>query len=334
MNKKESLEYWAGKTPAAVAIVDGDRGLTFSEWNRTANKLANALKSMGFKPDDKIAVRMHTRWEWNVVHQALAKIGARQVAVNWKLTPQEARYIVEDSGAKGVIFDDEPPEDLLQHWKDLPLKMFISVAPAAFSKCLYLQDVIEKGSEEKLVSKGPTRMIYYTSGTTGKPKGALLSDDTLRSKLKEILEYIEDMSSNAPLSANRKVLMAMPMHHGAGPLASDNCMRAGGTLYLMRKYDAEKALQLISDHGITIWPCVPTMLNRLQALGKERLAEYDVSSMELISIGAAAVPFSLKKFIIDYFGPHCLYENYGVTEVGMVTRISPEDQLPHLPGDR
>jgi len=327
MSKKESLEYWAKETPDTPAIVDGDRELTYGEWNRLSNKLASAFNAIGLGRDDKVAVRMHTRWEWNVINQALAKIGARQIAVNWKLTPPESRYIVEDSGAVAVIFDDDPPEDLLEHWQSLPMKMFLSVSPVSASNCLYLHDVIEKANDEEFVASGPVRMVYYTSGTTGKPKGALLSDKTIKTKLKEILEYIEDMASNAPISPNRRVLMAMPMHHGAGPLASNNGMRAGGTLYQMGKYDAEKALQIIHDHKINIWPCVPTMLNRVQALGEKRLAQYDVSSMELISIGAAAVPFSLKKFIIDYFGQHCLYENYGVTETGMLTRISPADQL-------
>src|SRR5215469_12331837 len=101
-----SLEYWAERRPDGVAVVSGERSLTYREWNEQANRLADALSARGLGAGDRLGMRFRIGLPWFVVQKALQKLGVAQVAVNWKLTPPEAAYILRDSGAKGLACDD------------------------------------------------------------------------------------------------------------------------------------------------------------------------------------------------------------------------------------
>ena len=96
-----SPEFWAAQTPDAIAAVKGDRTLTYRDWNDQANRVADALAVRGLKAGDRIGMRFRLDFHWYIVQRALQKLGVMQVAVNWKLTPDEAEYIVRDSGARG-----------------------------------------------------------------------------------------------------------------------------------------------------------------------------------------------------------------------------------------
>jgi long-chain acyl-CoA synthetase len=261
------------------------------------------------------------------VNQAIGKIGAAQVAVNWKLTPVESRYIVEDSEATAVIYDDETPELLYDAWQDLALKLMVSVELPENSNIPWLTRIIEQADSTHIETAQPPRLILYTSGTTGKPKGAVPNLEKLAGNMQQVMEYMASVGGVAPAVPDARGLLALPMHHGAGPAAASQAMTVGGQLHLMRKYDPVEALKIISEHKITNWIAVPTMLNRIAALPKEVLEQFDVSSMQVLNLGASAVPFSLKQWVVGYFGDHCLYEGYGSTETGMITSMTPKDQL-------
>jgi len=101
----------------------------------------------------------------------------------------------------------------------------------------------------------------------------------------------------------------------------------GGTVYIMPRFDPEEALRIMERARITSSFLVPTMLNRIMKLPKEMLAKHDVSSIRVITTGASPCPQALKEQVIAYFGSHCLYESYGSTEVGLVSRMLPADHL-------
>ena len=121
-------------------------------------------------------------------------------------------------------------------------------------------------------------------------------------------------------------MITLPFHHGAGPAAATSACARGGTAVLLDPYDPEQALRLIQKHKVQIWTAVPTMLLRVQALPEEVFTQYDVSSITALNTGAAVVPFSLKQWAIEKFGG-VLWESYGASEAGMISYITPEDQL-------
>lgn len=325
--ERHSPEHYARVKPDEIILFDGEHRISWKQLDDGADRLANALLSRGLGSDDRIAVRMRTRYEWFIVNQAIGKIGAAQVAVNWKLTPIESRYIVVDSDATAVIYDDDTPEVLFDAWQDLQLTLMVSVESPKNQEIPWLTSLIDRADATHIEAGQPARLILYTSGTTGKPKGAVPNLEKLAGNMQQVMEYMASVGGAIPAVPEARGLLALPMHHGAGPAAASQALSVGGQLHLMRKYDPVDALKIISENKITNWIAVPTMLNRIAALPEQVLKQFDVSSMQALNLGAAAVPFSLKEWIVGYFGDHCLYEGYGSTETGMITFMTPADQL-------
>ncbi len=315
-----SLEHWAAVRPAEVAIVDGPHSVTWGAWNDVSDRLADALKRRGVGSGDIIAVRTQIRHEWLFVSEAAAKLGCALLPFNWRLTPAESRHILLDSAASVLIFDDEDPAAFAPAYEGLGLKAVISVDNAD-AGLPTLAALIDEGAPTPRMSAGRPNLIIYTSGTTGKPKGVAMGDVP---QTQEWAEYRQSVREADPQQAGARSLLALPMHHGAGPSVCTAALTAGNTVVLMRRFSPEAALALIESQRINHWVTVPTMLNRIAALPKEVLDRYDVSSLRSLRTGAAPVPDSLKDWVRSYFG-EVLHEAYGATEVGMIAHLSPQD---------
>lgn len=316
-----TVEHWAAIRPDETAIIDGEVTLTWQALNHAADRLAHGLSRRGIGAGDVVALRMQVRHEWAVAAVALAKLNAMLVGVNWRLTPAEVQYVLQDSQSRALLCDDMAPAVLSGVLDEIGLGVRISLEVQAqgFES---LQDVMD-GAAEPMYSQGDAALIVYTSGTTGKPKGVALAysngpDDV------ELPEYLQDLYGG-PRACRQDdvVLVSMPLHHGSGPSQIRNGLRAGSRLVLQRRFDPEDTLATIQKHGVTRWTGVPTMYKRIAALPAEVLARYDVSSLRAITIGAAPVSDGMKAWIVDYFG-NILGEGYGSTEVGIVSMMSPE----------
>ena len=323
--QKNRLEHWADSKPDAVALIDGERRLSWRQWNEQADRLAQALVERGFGPDDVFAARLLNRLEWALLYAALAKIGCALVGVNWRLTPSEINHILASAKATGFVCDDAEPAALKPAFAGVALKRALSVQAEAdgfepFAELLRAEPV------PRIASAYP-KLIVFTSGTTGAPKGVVTGQVNPKAA-EDLPDYLEAMRGAKPdgaQPAQEVVLVTMPMHHSAGPNIVRRGMDAGSTMVLMQRFDAEEALRLIDRYRVTSWNGVPTMFKRIAALPPEVLARYDVSSIRALSVGAAPVPWPLKQWIMDYFG-ECLREGYGATEVGMVTAMPPHMQ--------
>jgi len=323
-----TVEHWAAIKPDETAVIDGDVALTWQALNRAADELAQGLGSRGIKAGDVVALRMQVRSEWAIASVALAKLNAMLVGVNWRLTPSEVQYVLQDSQARALLCDDRDPTLLSGVLDEIGLGVRISLDAQAegFER---LQDVMD-GAAEPLYSRGDAALIVYTSGTTGKPKGVAMAHSQ-RADDVELLEYIQDLQGG-PRSCQQDdvVLVSMPLHHGSGPGQIRSGLRAGCRLILQRRFEPEDTLASIQKHGVTRWTGVPTMYKRIAALPPEVLVRYDVSSLRAITIGAAPVSDGMKTWIVDYFGK-ILGEGYGSTETGIVS-VMPPEMILHKPG--
>ena len=108
-------EFWAGQRPDAPAVIKGDAVMTYAEWNDRADRVADALAALGLEEGDRLGMRFRLSFEWFVIQRALQKLGVTQVAVNWRLTPDEAVYIIRDSGAKGLACNDADASPWTEH---------------------------------------------------------------------------------------------------------------------------------------------------------------------------------------------------------------------------
>ncbi len=318
-----SLEFWASEKPDAIAIVDGDASLTYGEWNDQANRVADSLASMGLEPGDRIGMRFRLGLPWFVIQRALQKIGVVQVAVNWKLTPEEAMYIVNDSEATGLACDDVD----VSGWAKQDLGLLITVGQSQAGAGVCFEDLLANGNPVERFGPLRPNMVLYTSGTTGLPKGVPPLDPSTVTDFERLMAYGASVGAVPPHPHNAVVLMTLPVHHGAGPAAATAACGKGGTAILHDPYDAETVLSLIDKHKVQVWTGVPTMLLRIQALPAEVVDRYDLSSITALNTGAAPVPQSLKEWIIERMGPDVLWEGYGASEVGMISYTAPEHQL-------
>jgi long-chain acyl-CoA synthetase len=319
-----SLEYWADSKPDVTAIVENERSLTYRQWNEAANRIANALAARGLEASDIVVLRMQTSLEWAVAASALAKLRCSLLGLNWRLTAAETQYVLTNSGAHALICDDADPAPLLSAVAGLPIKLLAALGE---HRNFLSWDTLQQGETAPLYSFGDPALIVYTSGTTGLPKGVIMGRRSQHFSSEQRNEYYLDVrNSRGSGSREPVVLVTMPMHHGAGPAQLWGALRGGRKIVLLRRFDPERALQLIEQHRITDWNSVPTMLKRISVLPPAVLARYDVASIKHLSVGAAPVPYALKEWVFTYFGEHCLSEGYGSTETGMVTHLSPQLQ--------
>ena len=333
-----SVEHWAREKPDTVAIVEGERTLTWSEWNRQADRVAHGLRKLGVEAGDIVVTRLQIRSEWPVISAALGKLGCRLLGLNWRLTPSETNYVLSNSGASVVICDDPDPAALTPAFEGLNIKLAISLDCDAPGFVPY-SEVLHSHDGEPLFAQATPLLIIYTSGTTGLPKGVVMGQSaqgTSAPAMREMMEYMRSVGESRPMLPGDVVLVTMPMHHGAGPGVVWGTQRLGNLLVMLRRFDPEETLKLIEKHRVTFWTGVPTMYKRIAGLPKDVIAKYDVSSIRALGVGAAPVPFALKEWIIGHFG-NCLSEGYGATETGMLTALAPEMQtkkpsssgLPH-----
>jgi len=331
------VEYWAQEKPDAIAIVDGGATLTWKQWNDEADRLAHGLAARGIAPGDIVVTRLQIRKEWPVISAALGKLGCRILGLNWRLTPAETQYVLSNSGAHAIICDDPDPAVLAPAFQELPIKLAVSIDADAEGFVSYADLISEAG--EPRFAQGTPPLVIYTSGTTGLPKGVVMgvpAAGTGEAAMREMMEYMRSVGDSRPQVSGDVILVTLPMHHGAGPGTVWAAMRKGNLMVLLRRFDPEQTLRLIDQHKVTFWTGVPTMYKRLAGLPEETIANYDLSSVRALGVGAAPVPYSLKEWIIAHFG-EVLSEGYGATETGMMTALSPEMQkkkpgssgLPH-----
>jgi long-chain acyl-CoA synthetase len=321
-----SCEHWAELKPEQIAVIEGDRTLTYGAWNDAANRVANALASFGITAGDIVVARTHIRLEWAILSAALAKLGCSLLGLNWRLTPAEARHVLANSGAHALICDDADPAQLAPALAELPLKVCVSIeAPAP--GFIAFDALLEADATPRFAAKDPP-LIVYSSGTTGAPKGVVMGRRSPHYTEAQVAEYQRDVRHSRRSAAieGGVTLVTMPMHHGSGPAQMWGARSGGRKIVLLRRFDPEAALALIDRHRVTDWGSVPTMLKRIAALPPDILRKYDVSSLKHLSVGAAPVPYSLKEWVLGYFGEGVLSEGYGSTETGMVTRLTPEMQ--------
>lgn len=320
--KNARPEHWAQTQPDQIAIHDDWRSISWAELNRQADNLAAAIKAFGVGAGDVVVARMHNRIEWAILHCALSKLSCTMLGLNWRLTAAEVAYILKNSKARAFFCDDAEPAKLLKVLEECGIPLKVALAPTegftAFGELL-------NKDGPSLRSQRDPQLIIYTSGTTGFPKGVLVNRPAQSAdQASRLRDYLASVRGPAP-DAPDTVLITMPMHHAAGPAIVRTALSYGHTMIFVARFDAERILQLIDQHRVTVWNGVPTMFKRISELPEATLQRYDLSSIRSLSVGAAPVGYELKLWIMETFGD-CLRENYGSTEAGMVAGLTPEMQ--------
>ena len=310
----------AARTPGKVALAMGERSRTYAQLVERLDRVASlAAGPLGLVKGDRAALMAPNCLEFIEIVLGVAGAGGVTALVNPKLTPPELTYICNDSGAR-ILFVHESLVELARK-ADLPLVERIVV-------------IGDGGDYESLVQaatpqRPPVQIdewdlfaLSYTAGTTGQPKGAMLSH---RSRS---LTFYAMMVEFGCYSQDDRALATAPLYHGAGfafalaPLAFGGFTEVGPP-----RYDPEWTLRTLRDLELTNVFFVPTHFNAMFALPAETLAEIRPRHLRTIISNAAPLPQATKEKIVAYFGEGLLHETYGSTEGSIVTNLRPPDQL-------
>jgi acyl-CoA synthetase (AMP-forming)/AMP-acid ligase II len=318
------LAVHAGLAPDRPAVLEGDAVTTYAELNDEVNRLASGLLALGIRRGDcAVWCGPNSREVVAFVHAA-RKAGLVAVPVSYRFTPDEMRYLVENSEAALVLVDAEYAPPVAAAVEGLSGVRAAVVYRGTREGFVTWDEVLVKGSAEEPESAGDDAVgssMIYTSGTTGKPKGArrTTSDrDTVLALLHELRYSLGDAEIH---------LTTGPLYH-SGPLAFAVLAHSvGGTVVIMRSFDAATWVRLVHEHRVTSTFSAPTQLKRIVSLPDDVLATADLSSMRTLIANAAPVPYALKQEVIAKLGDGFLFEVYGSTELGVDTVLAPEDQL-------
>ena len=309
---------------SASCLVSGERVRMAAEIESNAACAAAGLKSLGIGAGDTIALFLRNDYPFLEASRAASKIGAYTVPVNWHATVDEARYILDDCGAKllvvhrdllpsvtGAIPDGvailvvETPPEILAAYGGSPLAELPEGA-ADWARWLAGFEPLPESAS------GDLSAVFYTSGTTGKPKG-VRREHSAANNMFQIAALGYRLDSRRQMT----VLINGPMYHAAPNSYSKLALASGATMVFQPRFDAEELLQLIQRYRVTHMHIVPTMFVRLLRLPEAVRQRYDLSSLVSVVHGAAPCPAEVKRAMIEWWGP-VIDEYYGSTETGLV----------------
>ena len=306
------------RTPDKIALSTNDQQIAYAALVERFNRIGHfATVGLGLARPCHVALMLPNSIEFLALVCGLSDVGITPAIVNPQASAREVGYICNDSQAR-VLF------------------VHPSLEPAARTAALDTVQrtvVLDDGYESALASAGATEptitvnetdifSILYTSGTTGEPKGVMLAH---RSRTFHMLLSIATSQGRA--QTHMRALAVAPFANGAGFITALAPIWFGGTCHTMEKFDAEATLRAIAERRITHVFLVPTHFHAIFNLPPEVLARHDVSSLEVVLSGAAALPQATKERIVAHFGEGRLFEGYGSTEAGGIASLRPEDQL-------
>lgn len=315
------LDVHARIRPNKTALISGDRSLTYAELNTRARRVANALSALGVRVGDRVAVMAYNSIEALEIAGGLSKLSAIGVLLNYRLREREVAYIINDCQAKVAIAGAGLVGVVEQARAEVTGQVtYIAVGTDVPQGWLQYETLLVNASEDVPQSEGGLgSTMSYTSGTTGKPKGAYRPGGVAVDNVLGIVQAFE-------LSESDVHLLAGPFYHSAPNFFVGVTLLMGATVVIQPKYDLVDALQLIDLHKITTTFMSPTLLQRLCDVPANVFSLYDTRSLRSIILGGAPCPYVLKVRAIERFGEH-LWEFYGATETGFVAILRPEDQL-------
>jgi long-chain acyl-CoA synthetase len=296
----------AARVPDSPAVRLGDQVLTYAELDERSARLAALLLEKGLQPGDRVGVMLPNVLEFPIAYYGVLRAGAVVVPMNVLLKRREIAFYLEDSGAKLLLawhgFATEARDGAADAGCEL-----IEVEPQTFAATLAEQ---EPATALAATEESDTAVILYTSGTTGKPKGAELTHHNLHRNA--------DVSSRTTceIAAGDVVFGGLPLFHSFGQTVSMNAsLMVGACLTLVPKFDPEQALATMQRDGVTHFYGVPTMYGALlHHPGRE---DYDTSTLRTCITGGASMPVEVLRGFEDAFGAIVL-EGYGLSETSPV----------------
>jgi 2-furoate---CoA ligase len=301
------LERAARRWPRADAVVDGAARVDWAELARRAHAVAGGLARLGVGRGERVLIALRNRLEHVLAYWALQTMGAVAVPVNFRLAAAELGYLVEDSGARAVLFEESTAAAVLEATRGRPdcPRVFVGAAPPVGAVAFA---AVEAGAPAAPadVRAGDLSLILYTSGTTGRPKGVPRTHANHHAgALAHALQ--------CGYAAGERTLGVMPLYHTMGIHALTSMAAVNGCFVCQPEWSAAEALRLIARERLTALYLIPTLYHDL--VHAPDFAPAAVASVEKLAFAGAPMLASLTEACVRAFRPRVFVNHYGSTEI-------------------
>jgi acyl-CoA synthetase (AMP-forming)/AMP-acid ligase II len=320
MNTTDFLSIANAICPDRDCMVFEGKRYTYAQTNERANRLVNTLVKLGVKKGDRVGILQVNCNQVVETYFAAAKLGAIFVPLNFRAKAEELAYMITNAEAKILLAGSRYLESISQIMPQLgTVKECISIDSR---DGLYYEDLIQSASTDEIYSDigdEDITILMYTSGTTGRPKGVPLRHHAFVSY---VLENVEPASPEI----EERNLLTVPLYHVAGIQAMLAAIYGGRTLVMMKQFEVKEWMETIQREKATRAMLVPTMLKRV--IDDPGFNQYDLSSLKVITYGAAPMPFEVIHKAIHVMPWARFINAYGQTETAStITTLGPEDHI-------
>ena len=313
----QAAERWGERT----AVIHKDRKISFSELAERVDRLATALADMGVGKGDKVALFLPNSPEFIIGFFGALRAGGVPTSMNPSYKEREVAHQYADSEAKVIIAHAGLYPVIVKAAQEVPIANVILVGEKGAEGVHLFEELLESyrpdPPEVEIDVKEDLAALPYTSGTTGRPKGVML---THRNLMANWHQFIDGVS----VTERDTILIFLPFYHIYGSMLMGGAILAGATQVLMERFAPQETLELIERYKPTILYVVPPAL--LALINVENLADYDLSSLNYIISAAAPLPKEVAELATQKTGVTVL-QGYGLTETSPVTHCNPLDKI-------
>ncbi len=317
----------AEKIPDHPAIIDGDHTLTYKELLEQIEQFSSALTGLHLSPNSKLGIFCLNQKEYLIAFLGSLRKGVPVVPFNFLLGPEDLVFIAKNAGVDALVIDSMfIKKETRPFFQMFPHKIVVGETDldALGAGATAFENFLQTGDPKHVPHTKDTSIpdtIFYTSGTTGRPKGVMLNEKQFASNCDGILAHLD-------ISGKDRAIVALPLFHSFGNIMSLLLLRQGATLILLRQFAPKTILQMVTQHQATLLPLVPTIYSFLIQLYAR--GGFDVSSLRACISGGASLPDALHKKVKEILGTAVL-EGYGLTETSPVIAVN-ESSEGGVPG--
>ncbi|WP_199171923.1 long-chain fatty acid--CoA ligase [Sporosarcina sp. P13] len=306
--------------PDHLALVEGDREMTYAELRNRVHQLSNALTKKGVKKGDRVALMMENSIECVISYYAVLVIGAVVVQNNPLYTRRELYYQLKDADVSMLIIDEHLAEQFLDVTKETPVITVWLTGNSNKSETSLSRVFKEESTNFEYVpldAANDVAILQYTGGTTGLSKGVMLTHRNIFANVVQTHTFLGVYTK----PSKERLLNVLPLFHVYGMTVSMNYMiYLKSTMHLVRKFKSTETLQLIDKYKITMFPGTPTIYVAVN--NDENVSQYNIDSIHTCISGSAPLPVEIKNQFERLTGAK-IVDAYGLSEASPVTHTNP-----------